>query len=182
MDWIYVCWAWVLWPDEESRTVPNLEKFVKRRLHSEAAAAANRDGRWRNQMHKAAHNGCCRRAAQTRALYTVLKKLLTQNLSDLVETIEARWYNSYSYVNVLADMELWGIGADMDACLRARHIITKKLKELEKEAYRLAGKNFSLNATADIADILYTHLKLPVPKGCEKGSCILALTSSLWTI
>jgi hypothetical protein len=40
-------------------------------------------------MHKAAHNGCCRRAAQTRALYTVLKKLLTQNLSDLVETIEA---------------------------------------------------------------------------------------------
>ncbi|CAD6339394.1 unnamed protein product [Miscanthus lutarioriparius] len=155
--------AWVLWPDEESRTVPNLEKFVKRRLHSEAAAAANRDGRWRNQMHKAAHNGCCRRAAQTRALYTVLKKLLTQNLSDLVETIEA------PLINVLADMELWGIGADMDACLRARHIITKKLKELEKEAYRLAGKNFSLNATADIADILYTHLKLPVPKGCEKG-------------
>ncbi|AQK40089.1 Helicase and polymerase-containing protein TEBICHI [Zea mays] len=155
--------AWVLWPDEESRAVPNLEKFVKRRLHSQEAAAANRDGRWRNQMHKAAHNGCCRRAAQTRALYTVLKKLLTQNLSVLVETIEA------PLVNVLADMELWGIGADMDACLRARHIITKKLKELEKEAYRLAGKNFSLNATADIADILYTHLKLPVPKGCEKG-------------
>lgn len=66
-----------------------IKQFVKRRLHSEAAAAANRDGRWRNQMHKAAHNGCCRRAAQTRALYTVLKKLLTQNLSDLVETIEA---------------------------------------------------------------------------------------------
>ncbi|CAL4907070.1 unnamed protein product [Urochloa decumbens] len=156
--------AWVLWPDEESRTVPNLEKLVKRRLHSEAAAAANRDGRWRNQMHKAAHNGCCRRAAQTRALYTVLKKLLiSQNLNDLVDTIEG------PLVNVLADMELWGIGADMDACLHARHIIIKKLKELEKEAYRLAGKSFSLNATADIADILYTHLKLSVPKGCEKG-------------
>ncbi|RCV18574.1 hypothetical protein SETIT_3G311900v2 [Setaria italica] len=156
--------AWVLWPDEESRTVPNLEKLVKRRLHSEGASAANRDGRWRNQMHKAAHNGCCRRAAQTKALYTVLNKLLvSQNLYDLVHTIEG------PLVNVLADMELWGIGADMDACLRARHIIIKKLKELEKEAYRLAGKSFSLNATADIADILYTHLKLPVPKGCEKG-------------
>ncbi|CAD6336670.1 unnamed protein product, partial [Miscanthus lutarioriparius] len=154
--------AWVLWPDEESRTVPNLEKFVKRRLHSEAAAAANRDGRWRNQMHKAAHNGCCRRAAQTRALYTVLKKLLTQNLSDLVETIEAP----------LMFLLIWNfgeLGADMDACLRHEAYYNKKLKELEKEAYRLAGKNFSLNATADIADILYTHLKLPVPKGCEKG-------------
>uniref|UniRef100_A0A0D9XYP7 Helicase and polymerase-containing protein TEBICHI n=1 Tax=Leersia perrieri TaxID=77586 RepID=A0A0D9XYP7_9ORYZ len=156
--------AWVLWPDEESKTVPNLEKLVKRRLHNEAAAAANRDGRWRNQMHKAAHNGCCRRVAQTRALGSVLRKLLvSQNLNDLLETIEG------PLVNVLADMELWGIGADMDACLRARHIIIKKLKELEKEAYKLAGKSFSLNATADIADVLYTHLKLPVPKGCEKG-------------
>ncbi|KAL6623093.1 hypothetical protein ACP70R_032972 [Stipagrostis hirtigluma subsp. patula] len=156
--------AWVLWPDEESKTVPNLEKLVKRRLLSEAAAAANRDGRWRNQMHKAAHNGCCRRAAQTRALCSALNKLLvSQNLDGLIKTIEG------PLVNVLADMELWGIGADMDACLRARHIIIKKLKELEKEAYKLAGKSFSLNAAADIADILYTHLKLPVPKGCEKG-------------
>ncbi|TVU51610.1 hypothetical protein EJB05_03050 [Eragrostis curvula] len=156
--------AWVLWPDEESKTAPNLEKLVKRRLHSEPTAAANRDGRWRSQMHKAAHNGCCRRAALTRALFSVLKKLLvSQNLSGLVETIEG------PLVNILADMEIWGIGADMDACLNARHIIIKKLKELEKEAYKLAGKSFSLNATADIADILYTHLKLPVPKGCEKG-------------
>ncbi|XP_015698275.1 helicase and polymerase-containing protein TEBICHI [Oryza brachyantha] len=156
--------AWVLWPDEESKTVPNLEKLVKRRLHHEAAAAATRDGRWRNQMHKAAHNGCCRRAAQTRALGSVLRKLLvSHNLNGLLETIEG------PLVNVLADMELWGIGADMDACLHARHIIIKKLKELEKEAYKLAGKSFSLNSTADIADILYTHLKLPAPKGCEKG-------------
>ncbi|EEC69123.1 hypothetical protein OsI_38041 [Oryza sativa Indica Group] len=118
--------AWVLWPDEESKTVPNLEK--------------------------------------TRALCSVLRKLLvSQNLNDLLETIEG------PLVNVLADMELWGIGADMDACLRARHIIIRKLKELEKEAYKLAGKSFSLNATADIADVLYTHLKLPVPKGCGKG-------------
>ncbi|GJN13402.1 hypothetical protein PR202_gb00096 [Eleusine coracana subsp. coracana] len=147
-------------------------ELVKRRLHSEGTATANRDGRWRNQMHKAAHNGCCRRAALTRALSSVLKKLLVcQNLDSLVETIEGPLVNFFSLpkVNILADMELWGIGADMDACLSARHIIIRKLKELEKEAYRLAGKSFSLNATADIADILYTHLKLPVPKGCEKG-------------
>lgn len=40
-------------------------------------------------MHKAAHNGCCRRAAQTRALGSVLMKLLvSQNLNDLIETVE----------------------------------------------------------------------------------------------
>jgi hypothetical protein len=45
-------------------------------------------------MHKAAHNGCCRRAALTRALNSVLKKLLVpQNLNGLVETIEGPLVN-----------------------------------------------------------------------------------------
>lgn len=69
--------AWILLPDEEKSSSPNLEKEVKKRLSSEAAAAANRSGRWRNQMRRAAHNGCCRRVAQTRALFSVLWKLLT---------------------------------------------------------------------------------------------------------
>lgn len=74
---------------------------MKRRLHSEAAAAANRDGRWRNQMHKAAHNGCCRRAALTRALSSVLKKLLvSQNLDGLVETIEGPLVNFFPLTKV----------------------------------------------------------------------------------
>lgn len=62
-------------------------------------------------------------------------------------------------------MEIWGIGVDMEGCLRARHILGRKLKLLEKEAYRLAGKTFSLSMPADIANILYEHLKLPMPEG-----------------
>ncbi|XP_073012513.1 helicase and polymerase-containing protein TEBICHI isoform X1 [Typha latifolia] len=160
-----ICLAvWVLWPDEESKTTPNLDKVVKKRLSSEAAAAANRDGRWRNQMHKAAHNGCCRRVAQTRALGSVLGKILvSENLTEVVSKIES------PLVNVLADMELWGIGVDMEACLRARHLLIRKLRELEKEAYTLAGRPFSLYTTADIANVLYNYLKLPVPQGCDKG-------------
>ncbi|KAJ4750728.1 DNA polymerase I [Rhynchospora pubera] len=156
--------AWILWPDEESKAAPNLDKLVKKRLSGEVAAAANRDGRWRNQMHKAAHNGCCRRSAQIRALASVLGKLImSENLSDVFLKIES------PLVNVLADMEIWGMGVDMDACLNARHIIIKKLRQLERKAYELAGMPFSLHAAADIANVLYKHLKLPVPKGCDKG-------------
>lgn len=64
-------------------------------------------------------------------------------------------------------MEISGIGVDMEGCLRARHVLGKKLKLLEKEAYRLAGKTFSLSMPADIANILYEHLKLPMPEGYE---------------
>lgn len=66
-------------------------------------------------------------------------------------------------------MELWGIGVDMEKCLHQRHILIRKLKELEKEAYRLAGITFSLYNAAAIANVLYTHLKLPIPKECAKG-------------
>ncbi|KAK8940202.1 hypothetical protein KSP40_PGU013552 [Platanthera guangdongensis] len=156
--------SWSLWPDEESKSAPSLEKLVKKRLSNHAAATANRDGRWRNQMHKAAHDGCCMRVAQTRALISVLWKLLvSENLVDVLTKIEN------PLAKVLADMELWGVGIDMEACLRARHDLMRKLKELEKDAHSLAGMPFSLYSTADIAHVLYTRLKLPIPNSCKNG-------------
>ncbi|KAH6757052.1 hypothetical protein C2S51_038889 [Perilla frutescens var. frutescens] len=154
--------AWILSPDEEKSSCPNLEKEVKRRLSSDAVASTNRSGRWKDQTRRAAHNGCCRRVAQTRALSFVLWKLLhSEELVEPLITVEVR------LVNILADMEIWGIGVDMEGCLRARHVLGRKLKFLEKEAYRLAGKTFSLSMPADIANILYEHLKLPIPEGYE---------------
>lgn len=72
-------------------------------------------------------------------------------------------------MKVLADMEHWGIGVDMERCLCARNILVKKLKELEKEAHSLAGLSFSLSTSADIANVLYTRLKLPIPDSGKKG-------------
>ncbi|XP_042498308.1 helicase and polymerase-containing protein TEBICHI isoform X2 [Macadamia integrifolia] len=156
--------TWILWPDEERSSNPNIEKEVKKRLSSEAAEAANRSGRWKNQMRKAAHNGCCRRAAQTRALSSVLWKLLiSEELDEALVSIET------PLVSVLADMELWGIGVDMEGCLRARNVLVRTLKELEKEAYKLSGVRFSLYTASDIANVLYQHLKLPIPEGTTKG-------------
>lgn len=61
------------------------------------------------------------------------------------------------------------MGVDMEGCLKARHLLSKKLKILEKEAYKHAGKVFSLYMPADIANVLYEHLKLPIPEGHNKG-------------
>ncbi|OMO91013.1 hypothetical protein COLO4_18706 [Corchorus olitorius] len=156
--------AWILWPDEERSSSPNLEKEVKKRLSNEAAAAANQSGRWKNQMRRAAHNGCCRRVAQTRALFSALWKLLiSEKLIKVFTDIET------PLVNVLAEMEVWGIGINMEGCLWARNLLGKKLRCLEKEAYKLAGMTFSLYTAADIANVLYGHLKLPVPEGRNKG-------------
>lgn len=62
---------------------------MKKRLSSDDAAAANRSGRWKNQMRRVAHNGCCRRAAQIRALCSVLWKLLvSEKLVEALMSIE----------------------------------------------------------------------------------------------
>ena len=62
---------------------------VKRRLSTDAAAAANRNGRWKNQMRRVAHNGCCRRVSQTRALCSVLWKLIiSEGLVEALKKIE----------------------------------------------------------------------------------------------
>ncbi|XP_039165720.1 helicase and polymerase-containing protein TEBICHI [Eucalyptus grandis] len=164
-DGIDICVvAWILWPDEERSSCPNLEKEVKKRLPSEVAAAAHRCGRWKNQMRKSAHDGCCRRVAQTRSLRSVLWKLLIDE-----ELFEPLMMIEVPLVKVLADMELWGIGVDLEGCLQAHNILGQKLRHLEKEAYRLAGVTFSLYAAADIANVLYRHLKLPVPEVSGKG-------------
>ncbi|MED6124402.1 hypothetical protein PIB30_058624, partial [Stylosanthes scabra] len=156
--------TWMLWPDDERSSNPNLEREVKKRLSSEDVATANQSGRWKNQMRRAAHNGCCRRVAQTRALCSVLWKLLvSEELVDALMRIEI------PLVNVLADMELWGIGVDLERCIQARKLLVKRLKYLEKEAYKLAGITFSLNMPADIAKVLFEHLKLPIPDGQNKG-------------
>ncbi|WZZ24166.1 hypothetical protein YC2023_007567 [Brassica napus] len=134
--------TWILWPDEERHSNPNIDKEVKKKLSPEAAEAANRSGRWRNQIRRVAHNGCCRRVAQTRALCSALWKILvSEELLEALTTTEMPLYIPFSLlllkcltVNVLADMELWGIGVDIEGCLRARNILRDKLRSLEMKS------------------------------------------------
>lgn len=52
-------------------------------------------------MRRAAHNGCCRRVAQTRALCSVLWKLLvSEELIDVLLDIEIPLVNFFSYFEV----------------------------------------------------------------------------------
>lgn len=62
---------------------------------------ANQSGRWRNQMRRAAHDGCCHRVAQTRALCSVLWKLLiSENLAEVLMRIEIPLVRIYGNSNL----------------------------------------------------------------------------------
>lgn len=70
-------------------------------------------------------------------------------------------------MKVLAEMEMWGLGVDMEACRDVQSLLHQKLRALEMKAQELAGMTFSLSVPAEVANVLYRHLKLPVPPGCK---------------
>ncbi|CAN6681962.1 unnamed protein product [Malus baccata var. baccata] len=67
----------------------------------------------------------------------VAELLVAEDLTEALLDIE------FPLVNILTDMELWGVGLDMEGYLQARKVLGKKLRQLEKEAYKLAGMKFS---------------------------------------
>lgn len=72
-------------------------------------------------------------------------------------------------VPVLADMEAAGVPIDVQMLKLQSAELAIRLRDLEKEAYALAGRPFNLNSPAQIQQILFEDLKLPVKKRTPKG-------------
>lgn len=53
----------------------------------------------------------------------------------------------------LALLELNGIGFSTEECEAQKHVMQAKLKELESQAYQLAGHSFSLTSPGDVAEV-----------------------------
>ena len=67
---------------------------------------------------------------------------------------------------VLAEMEMAGALIDTDFFSKMSVELAKRLTEIEKEIYQLAGKTFNINSPQQLSDILFNHLRLEPP---DKG-------------
>ena len=70
---------------------------------------------------------------------------------------------------VLARMELAGIRVDRDDLTRMGEEFLARKTEIEKRIYTLAGQEFNIGSTKQLADILFEKLKLPVIKKNKTG-------------
>ena len=94
----------------------------------------------------------------------ILAHMLAMRLQALLEAEDL--YESYLKLEmpsllVLAKTELNGIGFSPDECAMQRDILQRRVSELEREAYSLAGHTFSLTSPDDVASVLFLELKLP---------------------
>jgi len=72
-------------------------------------------------------------------------------------------------IPVLSDMELTGIAMDTEVLKAYRAPLQMKLRHLKSEMFELAGKDFEPDSPAQVGDVLYNVLNMPVTKRTKKG-------------
>ena len=95
-------------------------------------------------------------------IYEIKNRLIDnmkeENQLDLFSNIEMK----LSYV--LADMEIEGVRVDLNELDKMGENIIKKVEELTKEIYSLAGKEFNIQSPKQLGSVLFDELKIPYPK------------------
>ena len=101
-----------------------------------------------------------------------LKNILQEELKK--EGIEELFYNiEMPLVPVLAYMERNGARIDTDALKETSLIFSKRLADIEKDIYSLAGEQFNIASPKQVGDILFGKLKIiDKPKKTKTGQYV----------
>lgn len=77
-------------------------------------------------------------------------------------------------VSVLLQMEMYGVALDGDFLRELGEHLSEQLGTLEKEIYRSTGREFNINSTRQLGEILFGELKLPAGKKTKTGYSVSA--------
>ncbi len=72
-------------------------------------------------------------------------------------------------IPILAEMQKNGIRLDKSELARIDDQLTRQIGELENRIYLLCGKEFNINSTKQLGQLLFEELKLPVVKKTKTG-------------
>jgi DNA polymerase-1 len=72
-------------------------------------------------------------------------------------------------IYVIARIEKNGVLIDTNSLKKQSLDLAKRIKSIEKDVYKLAGKEFNIGSPKQIQEIFYEDLKLPVLKKTPKG-------------
>jgi len=112
-------------------------------------------------------NFLCFSNAKISELYEILKNKL----------FIAKQTNSYQnfqlpLIKVLADMENNGIKIDLTKLQKLSHEFGEKIKSLTTEIYKLAGQEFNISSSQQLAEILFNKLGLHSTKKSKKTQAL----------
>lgn len=109
------------------------------------------------------HPACSRAEGAVKMRKSLERKLSEDGLLDLYERVEA------PLIAVLADMEETGVLIDVDFFSRMSESLSTDLNEIEEKIYDLAGEEFNIRSSKQLATILFEKLGLPYGRKTKTG-------------
>jgi DNA polymerase-1 len=100
----------------------------------------------------------------------IVLRLMPLLEKDLKQTRSEGLFNDLEMplVKVLAQMEMDGIGLDIDFLAGMSGELEKRVAELTGQIYQAVGKEFNINSTQQLSVALFDDLKLTPPDGTRK--------------
>ena len=103
-------------------------------------------------------------ASAVDALYGVLpEKLQKSGMEKLYYEIEL------PLCRVLAEMEVAGVKADQMALISFGSMLQRRIEAAQETIFNFAGREFNINSTKQLGEILFDELKLPAGKKTKSG-------------
>lgn len=158
--------AWLLDPGRRSYKLDDLclELDVKKISFAEVVGGDKREDSFTRVHLEKARDYSCEDAFGTSLLYAAQRPQLEGlGLWDLFEQLEC------PLIPVLVGMEQAGITVDTKLLAELSVEFGRKLGDLEKEIFRLAGMEFNVNSPQQLGDILFAKLKLPRGRKTKTG-------------
>lgn len=107
---------------------------------------------------------CGRQSDISYRVYPVMEKQIKENKQEYL------YYNiELPLIYVLANMELVGMGIDPEGLKAYGNELEKKIEELTKDIYWLAGEEFNINSPKQLGHILFEKLCLKGGKKTKTG-------------
>ena len=164
--------SWMLDPDAKEKTI---HRMVLHYLPDQPTFSEEEDSEEMPLSSLATHASDPQMRASAES---ILSYLLMSKLEKLLET--ERLHKPFIEVEMpsllaLTKMELNGIGFSADECNHQKDVLQTRLTELEREAYILARRSFSLTSPEDVAQVLFIELQLP--SGSERKQKTLGSNS-----
>ena len=101
----------------------------------------------------------------TYRLYKIFNKnLKTEKLTNIYEIFEK------PLIEILALMEIEGIRIDSEFLKNLSEKFEKKIKNLEKQIFKISKKEFNIGSPKQLGEIIYNDLKIAGLKKTRKGS------------
>lgn len=153
---------WVIDPSSRNLGLKNLAEV---RLGQSMTHIEELIGKGRNQltMDMVPITAAAQYAAMDAEVTLRLREPLEKELRKIPNAFKLFSEIEMPLVSVLAEMEMVGIGLDLDFFSKFSTELSRKMNTIERDVYTSVGKTFNLNSTQQLSNILFETLRLVPP-------------------